>query len=41
MKKIDRIKKALQYYYDRGHNSERINKIYHKILKENENKKNI
>ena len=36
MKKIDRIKKVLQYYYDRGYNSERINKIYNKILKENE-----
>jgi len=36
MKPIDRIQKVLKYYYDRGHNSERVNKLYYKILKENE-----
>jgi hypothetical protein len=34
MKPIDRIQKVLDYYYKRGHNSERINKLYRKIIKQ-------
>jgi hypothetical protein len=29
-----RIKKVLQFYYNRGVNSERINSLYHKIMKD-------
>lgn len=32
-KPIVRIKKVMQFYYNRGVNSERINKLYLKILK--------
>jgi hypothetical protein len=30
---LTRIQRILDYYRSRGHNSERINKIYRKILK--------
>jgi len=36
MNKLQRITKVLEYYYKRGHNSERINNLYHKILKDGE-----
>tara|TARA_R110000803_G_scaffold41753_5_gene89720 strand:+ start:16 stop:147 length:132 start_codon:yes stop_codon:yes gene_type:complete len=32
-KEITRIKKVMDFYYGRGINSERVNKVYHKILK--------
>jgi len=33
---LQRITKVLEYYYKRGHNSERANNLYHKILKNGE-----
>ena len=33
-KEITRIKKVMEFYYNRGINSERVNKVYHKIIKE-------
>lgn len=33
-KPATRIKKVLQFYYNRGVNSERVNSLYHKILKQ-------
>ena len=32
-KPIVRIKKVMQFYYNRGVNSERVNELYRKILK--------
>jgi hypothetical protein len=34
MNKLQRIKAVLEYYRKKGHNSERINNLYHKILKD-------
>lgn len=31
--KLERIEAVIKYYYDRGTNKERVNKIKHKILK--------
>jgi hypothetical protein len=36
MSKLARITKVLEYYRKKGHNSERINNLYHKILKDGE-----
>jgi len=36
MTKLERIKIVMEYYQSRGYNSERINKIYFKILKDGE-----
>jgi len=30
---LQRIKRVMNFYYKRGHNSERINTLYKKILK--------
>ena len=32
MSNLKRIKAVMQFYYTRGINSERVNKIYHKII---------
>lgn len=32
-KEITRIKKVIEFYHNRGINSERINDLYYKILK--------
>lgn len=33
-KPITRIKKVIEFYYKRGVNSERVNSLYHKILRD-------
>lgn len=33
-KPLTRIKKVIQFYYNRGVNSERVNSLYYKILKD-------
>lgn len=33
MTKLEKIEAVIKYYYDRGANKERVNKIKHKILK--------
>lgn len=30
---LQRIRRVMDYYYRRGHNSERINKVYRNIFK--------
>lgn len=32
-KPITRIKKVMEFYYNRGINSERVNELYRKIIK--------
>lgn len=39
-KPITRIRKVMEFYYKRGVNSERINKLYFKILKFNYENRN-
>ena len=39
-KPITRIKKVIEFYYNRGVNSERVNKVYHKIIKFNYENRN-